>query len=122
MSRDIISVCNSDDSDLARSLLLKRDVRVLPVKYGEGRLVGTVGLRELSDAGAMLSDSLAIPVTAGPDDRAMGLLPALTSGRIHAVIIVDDPHHLLGMISQTDLLEAAARAILENAVAGNQAG
>ncbi len=122
MSRDIISVCNSDDSDLARSLLLKHNIRVLRVKDGEGRLVGIVGLRELSDAGAMLSDHLMIPVTAGPDDRAMGLLPALTSGRIHAVIIVDDLHHLLGLISQTDLPAAAARAILENPVAGNQAG
>ncbi|RDL46498.1 hypothetical protein BLJAPNOD_06692 [Ensifer sp. M14] len=120
MSRDVISVGNIDNSELARSLLLKHNVRVLPVKDGDGRLVGTVGLRELSEAGGMLSDNLAVPVTAGADDRAMSLLPALTSGRIHAVIIVDDHHQVLGLISQTDLLAAAARAILESGVAGNQ--
>ncbi|OCP25156.1 MULTISPECIES: HPP family protein [unclassified Ensifer] len=121
MSRDVISVRDEDNSDLARSLLLKHNVRILPVKDGDDRLVGTVGLRELSQAGTTLSNSLAVPVTAGPQDRAMSLLPALTSGRIHAVIIVDENSHVLGLISQTDLLAATARAIFESRVADEDA-
>lgn len=121
MSRDVISVRDSDDSALARSLLLKHNVRVLPVRDIDNRLVGTVGLRELSDPDVLLSDHLAVPVTAGPDDRAMSLLPALTSGTIHAVIIVDNHSRVLGLISQTDLLAAAAKAIPDREIAGRVA-
>jgi CBS domain-containing membrane protein len=39
----------------------------------------------------------------------MSLLPALTDGRSHAVVIVDGERRILGLITQTDLLAAAAR-------------
>ena len=42
---------------------------------------------------------------------ALSLLPVLTDGRTHAVIIVDDDYRILGLISQTDLLSAVARLL-----------
>lgn len=47
--------------------------------------------------------------TASPDTPAMRLLPVLTDGRSHAVVIVDAERRILGLITQTDLLAAAAR-------------
>lgn len=113
MSRDVICVHEDDGSELARSLLLKHNIRTIPVKNASEKLVGTVGLRELSGTGATVGGNVAVPVVARADDRAMSLLPALTSGTIHAVIIVDDDHHVLGLISQTDLLAAAARTLFD---------
>ncbi|TIU04224.1 MAG: CBS domain-containing protein, partial [Mesorhizobium sp.] len=48
--------------------------------------------------------------TASPDTPAMSVLPVLTDGRSHAVVIVDAERNILGLITQTDLLAAAARA------------
>ncbi|TIO12692.1 MAG: CBS domain-containing protein, partial [Mesorhizobium sp.] len=48
--------------------------------------------------------------TASPETPAMSLLPLLTDGRSHAAVIVDAGRHILGLITQTDLLAAAARA------------
>ncbi|RWB15439.1 MAG: CBS domain-containing protein, partial [Mesorhizobium sp.] len=47
--------------------------------------------------------------TASPETPAMSLLPVLTDGRSHAVVIVDAEQRILGLITQTDLLAAAAR-------------
>jgi CBS domain-containing membrane protein len=47
--------------------------------------------------------------TASPDRPAMSLLPVLTDGHSHAVVIVDGERRILGLITQTDLLAAAAR-------------
>lgn len=91
------------------------------MKDGNERLVGTVGLRELTEPGATVGSNLAAPVVARADERAMSLLPALTSGAIHAVIIVDEDHHVLGLISQTDLLAAAARALFDHNAGHEQA-
>ncbi|MBZ9674982.1 HPP family protein [Mesorhizobium sp. ES1-1] len=111
MSRDVISVQEDTQAETARQLLLHHNIRTLPVVDTDRRLAGTVGLRELvpgpGTVGAMLSSA----ATASPGSAAMGLLPVLTDGRSHAVIVVDDARHLLGLITQTDLLAAAARLL-----------
>jgi CBS domain-containing membrane protein len=111
MSRDIVSVGQETPSDEARSLLLKHNIRTLPVKDSTGRLLGTVGLRELSDGHGRVSDHLSLAASASANDPALGLLPVLTDGRTHAVIIVDAERHVIGLISQTDILTAVARSL-----------
>jgi CBS domain-containing membrane protein len=54
------------------------------------------------------------PVVADAADPALSLLPVLTDGRTHAVIITDGDCQIHGLISQTDLLSAVAR-LLPNA-------
>jgi CBS domain-containing membrane protein len=111
MSRDIISVDQEAPSDEARSLLLKHNIRTLPVKDGDGRLLGTVGLRELSDTHARVGYHLSEAATASANEPALGLLPIMTDGRTHAVIVVDAERHVIGLISQTDILSAVARIL-----------
>jgi CBS domain-containing membrane protein len=42
---------------------------------------------------------------------AVTLLPTLTDGRTHAVIIVDQDRMIQGLITQTDLLSAVAKLV-----------
>ncbi len=111
MSRDVIAVDIDATVEQARWLLLNHNVRTLPVRGEDRRLVGSVGLRELALASGSLERLLSEATTARADDRAFGLLPLLTDGRTHAVVIVDDAQGILGLISQTDLLNAVARAL-----------
>ncbi|MFT3987515.1 HPP family protein [Aestuariivirga sp.] len=112
MSRDIISAPSSTSPDAARTLLLAHDIRTLPVTGGNGELLGTVGLREL----AGLPDSATLPMsrarTARADDPAISLLPALTDGLSHAVVITDAAGAVEGIVSQTDLLAALGKSLL----------
>ena len=111
MSRDVIAIGETSEPDAARHLLLKHNIRTLPVKDPEGRLIGTVGLRELSGSTETIAHAISMPAVARPSDAALSLLPVLTDGRTHAVIVVDDDYRILGLISQTDLLSAVARLL-----------
>lgn len=111
MSRDVIAIGEDADPDHARQLLLKHNIRTLPVKDREGRLIGTVGLRELSENINTVGGAISKPAMAGAADPALSILPVLTDGRTHAVMIVDADRRVLGLISQTDLLSAMARLL-----------
>ncbi|PCK80373.1 HPP family protein [Rhizobium sophoriradicis] len=117
MSRDVIAIGDMSEPDAARHLLLKHNIRTLPVKDPEGRLIGTVGLRELFTSGDTIAQAISKPAVARASDAALSLLPVLTDGRTHAVIIVDDDHRILGLISQTDLLSAVARLLPNDSTA-----
>ena len=109
MSRDVIAVDETAPADRARHLLLDHNIRTLPVVDTQARLVGTVGLRELARTADAVGSVTSAAATAAASSPAMGLLPVLTDGRTHAVIIVDDDGRILGLITQTDLLAATAR-------------
>ncbi|MDF2388866.1 CBS domain-containing protein, partial [Nostoc ellipsosporum NOK] len=109
MSRDVISVSEQSTAEEARRQLLDHNIRTLPVVDAEARLAGAVGLRELTKAVDTVKGVMATAGTASPDTPAMSLLPVLTDGRSHAVVIVDSERRVLGLITQTDLLAAAAR-------------
>ncbi|RVD19568.1 CBS domain-containing protein, partial [Mesorhizobium sp. M4B.F.Ca.ET.017.02.2.1] len=109
MSRDVISVPEDASAEAARQQLLDHNIRTLPVIDAEARLVGAVGLRELTKATDTVKGVMSKAGTASPDTPAMSLLPVLTDGRSHAAVIVDGERRILGLITQTDLLAAAAR-------------
>lgn len=111
MSRDVIAVGEEAEPEHARRLLLKHNIRTLPVRDAEGRLTGTVGLRELSEATGPIASAIAKPAVASASDPALSLLPVLTDGCTHAVIIVDPDQRIIGLVSQTDLLSAVARLL-----------
>ncbi len=111
MSRDVVAIGEDAEPDHARHLLLKHNIRTLPVKDREGRLIGTVGLRELSGGLDTIAHAISKPAVADAADPALSLLPVLTDGRTHAVIVVDADWRVLGLISQTDLLSAMARLL-----------
>ncbi|TPK66686.1 HPP family protein [Mesorhizobium sp. B2-4-19] len=109
MSRDVVSVPEQATADEARQQLLDHNIRTLPVVDADARLVGAVGLRELTKTTDTVKGVISKAGTASPETPAMSLLPVLTDGRSHAVVIVDDERRILGLITQTDLLAAAAR-------------
>ncbi|MGX5804994.1 HPP family protein [Bradyrhizobium sp. Arg314] len=109
MSRDVISVTETASADEARKQLIDHNIRTLPVVDADGQLTGAVGLRELTRATDTVKGVMSKAGIASPDTPAMSLLPVLTDGRSHAVVIVDGDRHILGLITQTDLLAAAAR-------------
>ncbi len=111
MSRDVIAIGEDAEPDHARHLLLKHNIRTLPVKDREGRLIGTVGLRELSGGLDAIAHAISKPAVADATAPALSLLPVLTDGRTHAVIVIDADRRVLGLISQTDLLSAMARLL-----------
>lgn len=122
MSRDVVTVAENATADEARALLLDHDIRTLPVLDTAGHLSGTVGLREL----AAMAPGTPLPVsqaaTARPSDPAIGLLPRLTDGSIHAVVVLDDEHHVVGIISQTDLLATLAKSLSQSGPTSLMAG
>ena len=111
MSRDVIYITEDDTPDKARELLLTHHIRTLPVVDGAGKLKGTVGLRELQNTGADARSLMVAAIQASPDDQVVGLVPQLTDGRAHAIIVTDRDNIVQGLISQTDLLSALARSL-----------
>lgn len=111
MSRDVVTVGPGTTASEARSLLLAYEIRTLPVVDEDRRLIGIVGLRELAQAEGPLGEVMSSAVTAEVDAPAFSLLPLLTDGRNHAVVIVDADRHIEGLITQTDLLAATARMV-----------
>ena len=111
MSRDIVRVGPADSTEYVRALLLEHNIRTLPVTSPSDELLGIIGLRELATPAADVSEVLSTAPTAYAETNAFSLLPVLTDGKSHAVVIIDREHKVLGLITQTDLLAAAARAL-----------
>lgn len=111
MSRDVITVSTHADAGTARDLLLAHNIRTLPVLDKAGELNGTVGLRELVNAAPDDGLPLTPAVTARPTEPAIGLLPRLTDGVTHAVVITDETGKVVGIVSQTDLLATLATSL-----------
>ncbi|GAA4127227.1 HPP family protein [Aminobacter aganoensis] len=122
MSSDVVSVSEDASPMQAKALLLEHDIRTLPVIDSEKRLLGTVGLRELANGQTSELLPISEAVTAGPDEPAVGLLPRLTDGVAHAVIVVDRAYHVVGVISQTDLLATLGKSLAHNNTPGIMRG
>jgi CBS domain-containing membrane protein len=114
MSRDVISIRRDSSSREARALLVHHNIRTLPVIGDDGILLGTVGIRDLLDDADSIT-TVKQAAVAREADTILSLLPVLTDGRSHAVIITDSAHRMVGLISQTDLLSAVARLLPRNA-------
>lgn len=115
MSRDIVRIDRHGGIETARALLLEHGVRALPVVDHDNRLLGMVGLRELTRPGLRVDDVMAPARTAGPDAHAIELIAPLTDGCRHAVGIVDEAQHLLGLVTQSDLLAMLLKPLRQEA-------
>ncbi|MXO01949.1 CBS domain-containing protein [Shinella zoogloeoides] len=122
MSRDVVTVQADATADMARAQLLDHDIRTLPVLDGEGRLLGTVGLRELAAMAPAAHLPISEAATASPSDPAIGLIPRLTDGSIHAVVVIDAARRAVGVISQTDLLATLAKSLSQTGRTGLMGG
>jgi CBS domain-containing membrane protein len=106
----VITIGRGEPVDEARNRLLKHEVRTLPVIDAQRKLVGTVGLRECAAPRPRVEDVMSVAKTAAPASSVIDLLPALTDGSTHSVVIVNEHLNIVGIISQTDLLAALGRS------------
>ncbi len=111
MSRDVIAVGPDDDIQAAHALLLEHNIRILPVIGASGHLLGTIGLREIVQKSGTVAKAMVPAATASPDTPAFSQFGKLTDGQTHAIIIQDATGRVVGLLSQTDLLAAAARVL-----------
>lgn len=112
MSRDVVAIKLNETVARARDLLLKHNIRTLPVVDESGHLVGTLGLRELtlrSDGGIAQVMSEARTVT--PEEPVIRLVAPLSDGHTHAVVVIAEDRSVLGIITQTDLLAVLTRLV-----------
>lgn len=111
MSRGVISVRLSTPPEEARALLVRHDVRRLPVLDDAGRVAGVIGLRELAGSGASLQELMTPAATASPQTPAIGLLDRFAHDRVHAVFIVDDARRPIGVVTEADWLAVLRRGL-----------
>lgn len=118
MSKDVITVTPDATLAEARSLLLERGLRTLPVIGIDGTVAGVVGLRNLDGQAHRVAEVMLAATTARPGDSVLALVEQLTDGRSHAAVIVDEAMRLQGLITQTDLIAVLAQLAVSGA-AGN---
>ena len=108
MSRDLITVRESEPIAEAKQLLHSRRLLSLPVLDDAGRVQGLVGPLDLSRAGGRVGDIASEPLLVSGDTPVSQLLRPLTSGMRREAIVVDHDGKLCGLVTQTDLLAAMA--------------
>lgn len=111
MSRDVVTIGMQDDVKLAQMRLLNHNIRTLPVLDLQGKLTGTLGLREISNSTGHVGKFMSPATTASMVTPAISLISSLSDGVCHAVIVVDEEDFIEGVVTQTDLLSALARLL-----------
>lgn len=111
MSKGVISVPLAAPPEEARALLVRHDVRRLPVLDEASRVVGVVGLRELAGSGATLAELMTPAATAALRTPAISLLDRFAHDRVHAVFIVDEDQRPLGVVTEADWLAVLSRGL-----------
>ncbi|HEU4612923.1 MAG TPA: CBS domain-containing protein [Kofleriaceae bacterium] len=115
MTTQLITVNASEPIKEARAEMDIGVVRHLPVVDDRGRLVGVVSDRDLltSKRGHRVADVMTRDViTTRPDVPAAEAASVMLDHKISSVLVVNDDQLLVGMITQTDYLELARRALL----------
>lgn len=107
MSGEVVCIGPQTTTGEARRILLEQGIRALPVVDGERRVLGVIGLRELSDAQDLpVSRSMVRAAQVQASAALRDILPMLVELGHHAVIVVDWQGRLRGVVTQTDLLAA----------------
>lgn len=119
MSRDIVAVERLQSAESALEILYKHDLRVAPVLDTGRRVVGTVRRAELVAArGLPVAHALDPKVyKVNPTTPIEALLPLLSGGAVHEVMVVDKDGVLVGVVTQTDLLAVLYRAHIVESLA-----
>jgi CBS domain-containing membrane protein len=123
MSRDVLSLRMTDFAEDALAFMQEHDLRTIPVVDDSGRLTGMARRAELQSAGkgAVAAALDARVNTVGPSTPIEALLPILSTGGVHEVMVVDADGLLIGVITQTDLLAVLYRTHVAQAVSATLA-
>ncbi len=118
MVTDLFTVSSEDLLDLAASLMDWRHIKHVPVEDKDGRLVGLIThrtlLRQLTKSASERSEALAVkdvmtrsPITVSPSTATLEALRLMRQHRIGCLPVVKN-EKLVGLITQTDLLDVAS--------------
>ncbi len=118
MVTDLFTVCSEDLLDLAASLMDWRHIKHVPVEDTQGHLVGLIThrtlLRQLTKGAAERSKELVVkdvmktsPVTVSPGTATLEALRLMREHRLGCLPVVKNKK-LVGLITQTDLLDVAS--------------
>lgn len=118
MSTALITVNVNEPIKEAHAEMQVGVIRHLPVVDDRGRLVGVLSDRDLLKANATkkphkVADVMTRDmVTVAPDATAESAAGLMLDNKISSVLVVDDQSTLIGVITQTDYVEVARRALL----------
>jgi CBS domain-containing membrane protein len=123
MSRDVIALRVDEGAETALARLQRHDLRTAPVIDASGRVRGMARRAELLAGSPGPVGDVLDPVahTVRPETPVEALLPLLSSGAAHEVLVVDGDDRLVGVITQTDLLSMLYRAHVVEAVVSTRA-
>jgi Mg/Co/Ni transporter MgtE len=115
MKVNLRTICENDDVRLASSEMTHDEIRHLIVVDAAGKLVGLVSDRDLLRAhdeiatiGAVMSRDV---LCVGPGMPAAFAAERLIRGKYSALPVVDDAGHPIGIITSTDFVDIAYRAL-----------
>lgn len=117
MTRDVVVLRPFESIYRARTLLVQRQVKTLPVVDEEQRVVGIVSiidlftrdLVELEPVGTIMRPDV---TTIAADTPVADLVPLMTTEGYKIVPVVDDEQRLVGMITRGELIAVLHRALL----------
>ncbi|HEY5952685.1 MAG TPA: CBS domain-containing protein [Kofleriaceae bacterium] len=115
MTTQLITIQASEPIKEARADMEIGVIRHLPVVDDRGRLVGVVSDRDLivTKRAAKVADVMTRNViTTRPDTPAFEAASMMLDNKISSVLVVNEDNKLVGMVTQTDYLEVARRALL----------
>lgn len=118
MSRDVVTVRDTESVETVWIRLSRHKVKALPVTNTAHQLVGIVSLHDffLSHTdqtlrklapGRLVSDIMTTSVSSVyPDQPIADLVPAFSDGGLHHMPVVNAEGHVVGMVTQSDLVAA----------------
>jgi len=111
MSRDVVTISYDATVAEAREKMLARRLRCLPAVNRRGVYIGMIEARHLIGDAALVAAVMTSAPVARQETPALTFASALASGRAYEVVVVDSDDRILGLITQTDMLAAALRAL-----------
>jgi CBS-domain-containing membrane protein len=129
MTRDVVTVSPDVALGTAARLMVERRLKRLPVIDAQGRLAGILGrldvlntiaaahlpqwhpgARPAAGAGALVRDVMNREPAVAHKSATLGEILELLVGSAHKrVVVVDDAHHVVGIIADSDLVSRVSR-------------
>lgn len=124
MTTDLFTVGPEDLVDLAANLMDWEHIRHVPVEDTRGRLVGLVSHRQLlrlvargiktrSDPVAVREIMTPAPLTVGPEVETLDAIAIMRDNRVSCLPVVEDDNKLVGIVTERDFINAAAKLFEE---------
>ncbi|MDF3037064.1 MAG: hypothetical protein K0S28_2338 [Paucimonas sp.] len=135
MSRDVVRARPDMSLDAALMLLITHNIRALPVTNTANEIIGIITLRDVAIAlSARHEASVTDPalsqevcdvmtsdvVSASPEQPITSLVQQFSDDGFHHLPVVDANRHVIGIVTQSDLIAALYRSRLEES--GQQRG